>query len=410
MDQAATIIQRAWRGLERVDKRYLRNGALSKVHQWFLGSPVIASEKLDGTNVGKMRCGTLLGRRQAIADSATEYQHCSLRVVRESNTDAVLDELVATLASDNDGVVAAVQRSAIYGELCCNPGLYHYQKTNLARTWQPFGAIVQFQSVESAQQAFEGGTAAGLTCVFSAEAKTVRVCNSPHFAALLRKHEVAVIESRTWASLVDFVKEKKEWMCSESGEGMVVSVNTKTAKWKISREPQTNAVQELRTLTKSLKPGGAEAHKAALLAPAILQLLDDLYEVATHVDSGGGGKKGGKVGGDGKKGRVTNADNVLAAIASALTKFDSLSVSFAEKGKDALGALFNQITDEVMGDEDLGLPAEGPERVQAEKEVGIQVKRFVSEQYGAWLRADQAASSASRASQVNFEFGIPLPT
>eukprot|EP00961_Rhodomonas_salina_P001130 15828-Rhodomonas_salina.3 len=50
-----------------------------------------------------------------------------------------------------------------------------------------------------------------------------------------------------------------------------------------------------------------------------------------------------------------------------------------------------QITDEVMGGEDLGLPAEGPERVQAEKEVGIQVKRFVSEQYGAWLRADQAA-------------------
>lgn len=38
-------------------------------------------------------------RRLATAESTSECQHYNLQVLRESNTDAVLDELVATLAS-----------------------------------------------------------------------------------------------------------------------------------------------------------------------------------------------------------------------------------------------------------------------------------------------------------------------
>ena len=74
------------------------------------------SEKLDGTNLGKLGDGTLLGRRTVIQPTATSYQRCDLSALRGYHTEPVLSELVAL------GGATAPRRAALYGELCSGRG------------------------------------------------------------------------------------------------------------------------------------------------------------------------------------------------------------------------------------------------------------------------------------------------
>ena len=50
---------------------------------------MFATEKLDGTNVGKDDAGQIYGRRLLIADDKTDYQQTSLESVRTINISRV---------------------------------------------------------------------------------------------------------------------------------------------------------------------------------------------------------------------------------------------------------------------------------------------------------------------------------
>ena len=65
-EAAATVIQRAHRHQARGERSDFHGGFRSSLHTWLLRSAVTTSEKLDGTNVGKLDDGTLLGRRMVI--------------------------------------------------------------------------------------------------------------------------------------------------------------------------------------------------------------------------------------------------------------------------------------------------------------------------------------------------------
>ena len=77
-EAAATVIQRAHRRQVGKNKIDFHGEFRSTLHNWLLRSAVTTSEKLDGTNLGKLGDGTLLGRRTVIQPNATSYQRCDL--------------------------------------------------------------------------------------------------------------------------------------------------------------------------------------------------------------------------------------------------------------------------------------------------------------------------------------------
>lgn len=250
-EAAATVIQRAHRHQARDGERSDFHGGLrSNVHSWLLRSAVTTCEKLDGTNVGKLDDGTLLGRRMVIEPTANSYQRCDLSALRGYHTESVLSELVAL------GGTAAPLRAALYGELCCNSGLYSYQRDGLAKSWQVFGALLEFENETSAQiyareacavghicDAGEGTLERGCAVGHIFDGTLVRVCNSRAFGEVVQRHGVPAVAAEAHVSLCTAVARWQEWMVGEHGEGLVLAVDTGEGradlfKWKISREPQ----------------------------------------------------------------------------------------------------------------------------------------------------------------------------
>ncbi len=167
-DPAAFCIQCAWRrfrnnsfkaGRTLPGRAAFAGGSAELLQTILLRSPVFCSEKIDGTNVGKLRDGTLLGRRMVIHEAASDYQRCPLAPLREMNTDACLDELTKVLAQDGE----VVKQCALYGELSCNPGLYDYAARKLNRNWQVFGAVFRFDDLAAALMATKRVPTQGFT-------------------------------------------------------------------------------------------------------------------------------------------------------------------------------------------------------------------------------------------------------
>ena len=240
-EAAATVIQRAHRrqARDRKNKIDFHGGFRSTLHNWLLRSAVTTSEKLDGTNLGKLGDGTLLGRRTVIQPTATSYQRCDLSALRGYHTEPVLSELVAL------GGATAPRRAALYGELCCNSDLYSYRRDGRAKSWQVFGALLEFEDEPSANAYARAACAAGHVCGAAGDdAPFVRVvCNSRAFGEVVERHGVPAVAAEAHDSLCTAVARWREWMVGEHGEGLVLAVNTGEGdaslfKWKISREPQ----------------------------------------------------------------------------------------------------------------------------------------------------------------------------
>lgn len=391
-DRAATIIARAHRGIKPDGTADLRGGKRSRLHAWLLDGAVCSSVKLDGTNVGVLRDGTLLGRRLVIDADATSYQKCDLKALRALDTAGVLDDLLALGADGGRGLT----RCALYGELVCN-NLYSYVADGIAKSWLAFGALAEFESEEAAVAFAAAASAAGLVC--NHEDTGVRIANNEAFADLCGRHGVPVTAPTAHASLCAAVASGREWMVSEQGEGVVLNVDrgtgkASTYKWKISREPQPAAVDALTALVAALDDGAGG--KAVLLDAPIREMVAALLAVATHVDSSvaaaaAAGKGAGKPAKP-TKAMALDAAAVQTAIASALTKFDSVEAHFdahgQANGQAAMATLSERLMAEVFGDAELAMPAEGTAaHGAAAKEVSLAVKKFVGVTFGAWKKA-----------------------
>jgi len=264
-DAAAVTIQRRVRGEAHTAAGSFAGGYRHRLLLQLRGSPTSTAEKLDGTNVGILLGGKLLGRRLEIEDTATTYQRCTLAPLRALNAGAALHEL-------SQGYQP--KRSALYGELCCNAGLYSYGAQGIAKSWLAFGALLEFADEEAARAYVRAADAVGLVCGMSGTT-TVRVCNNDAFGRLVTRHDIPAIgvSAEPHASLCAAVAHHAEWMMSERGEGLVLTVKAgstaKLYKWKISREPQPAAVAELEELAAAMRDDVA---KAALLGPEVVEL------------------------------------------------------------------------------------------------------------------------------------------
>jgi len=401
-DNAAIIIQRAHRGIKPTGRADLRGGRLFRLYELLLGSAVTAGEKYDGTNVGAMRDGTLLGRRLIIDATATSYQKAPLGSLRALDTAGVLDELVAC-----GGASAKLRHAALYGELCCNIGIYTYELRGLAKTWQAFGALLEFKDPMAAMEYAREASGSGVLCISEEMSATVRVCNNETFVNMARRHNVPVVSVERYPSLCEAVASRQQWMMGEHGEGLVLSVARGTGelgrgrassyKWKISREPQPAAIQLLTDLMQELSTGAGG--KGVLLDAPIHTMIATLLAVTTHADSttlaaASAAAQPAKQ----PKGKpaVLDASAVQTALESALSKFDALEVCLEANGQAGATRFAEQLVTEMVGDAELALPAEGDARREAAiKEVTTAVKRYVGQQFGAWKKTRAAGAAAS---------------
>lgn len=387
-DAAATLIQRAHRGVRPDGASDFRGGKRFHLHEWFLGSTVTATQKYDGTNVGVLTDGTLLGRRLVIDAAANSYQKCDLKNLRSLKTGDALNELIALGA-------ATPIRAALYGELLCN-NLYSYTADGLAKSWIAFGALLEFGDEAAAASAAVNIRAAGQVC--SADESIVRVCASAAFVEVMQRHGLPAVATTPHATLCATVQSMREWMMGEHGEGLVLSCvhksdkKTSTFKWKISREPQPGAIDKLTELVAALETGADG--KAQLVDEAIHELVHTLLAVATHVDSTTGKAGAAKTAKEkapkpAGKAALVDAAALQAAIASALTKFDAIEATFEARGQAGLATLSEQLVAEVTTDKELSLPAEADikqARDMAVKEVGMAVKKYLGVQFGLWKK------------------------
>jgi len=386
-DVAATTIQRAHRRQAQLGQADYRGGYRSRLHRWLLEEPVETSEKYDGTNVGKLRDGKLLGRRLVIDAAATSYQRCELGKLRSLGTDQMLDEVVAI------GGSLTVRRAALYGELLCNAGLYSYATSGVAKSWQAFGALIEFADASgaSATRYAKAATALGLI-TNRCDETTVRVCNSRTFGEIAQRHDVPVVPTTHHLSMSAALSRNAEWMVGEHGEGLVLSVASGESraslfKWKISREPQPVAVDSLTGLIEAL--GRGADGKACLLDAQIHRMVRQLHTVATHKDSTVAKAAASSSAKQPKpaKPAAVNAEAVSTAIASALTKFDAFEAYFDTHGQPGVATLAERLTAEVLADTELPLPSEGDTaREAAVREVATAVKRTVGQAFGAWKK------------------------
>lgn len=96
-------------------------------NKWLFESPVTASVKFDGTNVGKDEDGTMYGRNKLIADSAKSYQKTTLDGVNAVDSAKIKAKVMEVSGLDS----ATVDKFVVYGELMCNKDLYDYKEKNL---------------------------------------------------------------------------------------------------------------------------------------------------------------------------------------------------------------------------------------------------------------------------------------
>ena len=390
-DAAATLIQRAHRGVRPDGASDFRGGKRFRLHEWLLGSTVTTTQKYDGTNVGVLTDGTLLGRRLVIEATANSYQKCDLKNLRSLKTGDALNELIALGA-------ATPMRAALYGELLCN-NLYSYNADGLVKSWIAFGALLEFGDEAAAASAAVNLRAAGQVC--SADESIVRVCASAAFVEVMQRHGLPAVATTPHATLSATVQSMREWMMGEHGEGLVLSCvrksdkKTSTFKWKISREHQPGAIDELTELVAALKTGADG--KAQLVDEAIHELVRTLLAVATHVDSttgkAGAAKEAKTKAPKPGKAALVDAAALDHAIKSALTKFDAIEATFEARGQAGVATLSEQLVAEVTADKELSLPAEADKQARdmAVKEVAMAVKKYLGMQFGLWKKGKAEA-------------------
>ena len=104
----------------------------------------MATEKLDGTNVGKDDEGNIYGRRLLIDKDKTSYQKVSLDRVKTADICKVKMEICKVLKIDETDL----KKFLVFGELICNKA-YDYVERDLLSTWKVFGAMIEAVPVKA---------------------------------------------------------------------------------------------------------------------------------------------------------------------------------------------------------------------------------------------------------------------
>jgi hypothetical protein len=267
------------------------------INDYFCNRPIVASEKYDGTNVGKDEECAIYGRRQMI--SSESYQKTPLTEVRKVDTAKMKEDLFAEIGAD------ATEKDAFtmvaYGELMCNKGLFDYQDRALSSGWFIFGIILRHKKqaelkmsiFDEDDESEEARAAAAQTaevaaavdalgdklaaakyvcsasCVGPEAVMQVKIGMCDNLRRLVEcsgggiTPQVCENEREGSAmSICEVVTAKQQWMMACSGEGVVVTLPVSITgakactlrKWKSAVEPQGTNCDVLRKALEEMAP------------------------------------------------------------------------------------------------------------------------------------------------------------
>jgi len=135
----------------------------------FLNQKVFATEKLDGTNVGKDESGQMYGRRCLIGNLSEFYQKTSLKKVKQADIAKLKIDLCNEASIDQD----KIQNFLVYGELMCN-SIYDYKERDLVGEWRVFGAMI-VAGEDSSVEVFEKLNEAGFAVSKELDEERIRI-------------------------------------------------------------------------------------------------------------------------------------------------------------------------------------------------------------------------------------------
>ena len=421
LQAAAIVIQRRWRersarellyrvgggvsdGVALLSKRdHLRRFTRANVEQFFLRDDATATVKLDDTNFGIGTDGTLYGRRMVVDEGAKSYQSTDISELRGRGEQVTeVRRALAEIAGCEELLGAEF---SLYGELCCNK-LYDYGSTGDLKAWRIFGCAVK-TAIEFADVIADKLTGVGFR-VHCAERESgdkvtlvIGICDRLRGvieSVLPAGDAVRCVPEAARGSLVQIVAQMNDWMMEswKCGEGLVLchaelgdndNGRVVLGKWKGAQEPQDKNKRELASLRQRLSSQLKPA-VGFLLPFGVEAMLDQMDAVANVVPPT---KQEAKKKAAPKEKKVL-VEGVEEAIASALTKFDSLQTFFAAGKRGEIAKLLqDEVTADLLGAEG----AKGKEGKQKAKFVGAQVQRAVGTAFGVWKKSGEPVADAA---------------
>ena len=230
----------------------MRIKGLTKI---FLNQKVFATEKLDGTNVGKDELGQMYGRRCLIGNLSEFYQKTSLKKVKQADIAKLKIYLCNEASIDQN----KIQNFLVYGELMCN-SIYDYKERDLVGEWRVFGAII-VAGKDFSDEVFEKLKEAGFAVSQDSDEERIRIFPSTKFFFCVTKCGMDTVNVKSDGdSIAQIVSDNLEDMRRGRLEGIIftapsydVNQGHKVVKWKGAQEYQPKAVQFLNDVIEDIE-------------------------------------------------------------------------------------------------------------------------------------------------------------
>ncbi|CAJ1396267.1 unnamed protein product [Effrenium voratum] len=234
-----------------------------------------ASVKYDGTSLGLLDTGDLVGRRHVLG-KVSSYQCTSTAATGACDLPLLQARLAELL-----GVALAPGAMCVWGELMCNPGYYGYLDRGFHEQWLPFGVVLQLPEAAPLPEISERLQKEQLAHGFSAEKNRLRLYLCPALRQVLREAKCKVVEVvEHGLSHAQLVAQQAHAVMDGSNEGLVLvfprGAEASVRKWKNSTEG--GVADKHAKLLRSLDAAGLQA--AGRLHPEIAQLVGTLVTVA----------------------------------------------------------------------------------------------------------------------------------
>ncbi len=300
---------------------------------------VIATEKIDGTNVCINEEQQLFGRHHLI--STDSYQKCKVSHLKEIDIKGIKKEVSALVGVKEEDM----EDFNIYGELGCNRGLYNYDDVGYTANWTCFGAIFFLKDLLNPSIAMEIGELEGRI--------RVKIIPSPQFFAILDTFNVRHTKIVFEGTFGDLVDDQKSWMLSGLGEGLIISMKVENwvlLKWKQSHESQPSTIRRLKNALETRHNLREQSVIEDLLLIACKE-TNKMNPIASLSDT-----------------------TITDAISSAATKFDALDVYFSLNQKEKIIKMY---IEEVASDLQ-GVPV---------AQISANVKKYVGVKFSIWKKS-----------------------
>ena len=203
-----------------------------------------ASEKFDGTNIGKDDLGTIYSRRLVLGKDEDKFLHTSLDNVKEADVQLLKKLLLKNLAAEE----IEVRKFVVFGEFICNR-VYDYVERGLIGKWLIFGVKIECSGEAEGllrQKLDEKGFSLEKS-VGHGQIKILPCLNLHHLVAEAKMDVAKCLESG--ATLVEVIAKYREVMRKGQLEGIVITME-------VESESEDN-----RKVTKMFKWKGPQQHQ-----------------------------------------------------------------------------------------------------------------------------------------------------